>query len=362
MVKKWEIVESKNRFYCDGRCLTGRDIGIFIFALILITITSGLFFGFDCPYLAHRLSPAIPVFAAIIFLSVICFIVRTACSDPGILPRATSDEVLYLERSNITSGPNSVALPGRTIEVQMYTGHVIQLKFCSTCKIFRPPRVSHCSLCDACIANFDHHCPWVGNCVGLRNYRYFYLFLFSLSILCIYILVFNVINIILRAQDKPSFADAIRETPATVVEALICFFSIWSVVGLWGYHTYLICRSVTTNEDIKDTWSSSRRGVTMKNPFSKGNPCLNCFAALCGPLPPSFLDLRATVTPDNNNFIHMVPTQMTNSNNTNETSRYHLDEHDRVNNYQVYSTVDYPYSDRQQQQQQQQQYPPCDYV
>jgi hypothetical protein len=52
------------------------------------------------------------------------------------------------------------------------------------------------------------------------------------------------------AQDKPSFADAIRDTPATVVEALICFFSIWSVLGLWGYHTYLICRSVTTNEDV----------------------------------------------------------------------------------------------------------------
>ncbi|CAF4277941.1 unnamed protein product, partial [Adineta steineri] len=88
---------------------------------------------------------------AILFLSVICFIFRTACSDPGILPRATPDEVLYLERSNITSSPHSVALPGRTIEVQMHTGHVIQLKFCSTCKIFRPPRVSHCSLCDACI-------------------------------------------------------------------------------------------------------------------------------------------------------------------------------------------------------------------
>jgi palmitoyltransferase ZDHHC9/14/18 len=51
-------------------------------------------------------------------------------------------------------------------------------------------------------------------------------------------------------QEKPSFADAIRDTPATVVQALICFFSIWSVLGLWGYHTYLICRSVTTNEDV----------------------------------------------------------------------------------------------------------------
>lgn len=53
-----------------------------------------------------------------------------------------------------------------------------------------------------------------------------------------------------QESSTSTFADAIRDTPATVVEALICFFSIWSVLGLWGYHTYLICRSVTTNEDV----------------------------------------------------------------------------------------------------------------
>ena len=57
-------------------------------------------FCFSCPYLTTRLSPAIPVFAAILYLTVIGFIFRTACSDPGILPRATPDEVLYLERSS----------------------------------------------------------------------------------------------------------------------------------------------------------------------------------------------------------------------------------------------------------------------
>ena len=57
----------------------------------------------------------------------------------------------------------------------------------------------------------------------------------------------------LGSQEKATFADAIRDTPATLVEAIICFFSIWSVVGLWGYHTYLICRSVTTNEDVRCT-------------------------------------------------------------------------------------------------------------
>jgi hypothetical protein len=72
----------------------------------------------------------------------------------------------------------------------------------------------------------------------------------------------------------------------------------------------------------------------MKNPFSKGNPCVNCFSTLCGPLPPGLLDLRAIVTPDDN--IHMSPTRMMNTTNTNNTLRYQVDENGHFTNYVIY--------------------------
>mmetsp|Transcript_24051 Transcript_24051/g.42448 ORF Transcript_24051/g.42448 Transcript_24051/m.42448 type:complete len:322 (-) Transcript_24051:270-1235(-) len=58
--------------------------------------------------------------------------------------------------------------------------------YCLKCDAPKPPRTRHCSTCDKCILGFDHHCPWMNNCIGFHNHRYFLLFLVYLSLGCLY--------------------------------------------------------------------------------------------------------------------------------------------------------------------------------
>ncbi|ROJ29295.1 putative palmitoyltransferase ZDHHC14 [Anabarilius grahami] len=258
--RKWEVFPGKNRFYCDGRIMLARQCGVLPLTIGLIFITSGLFFTFDCPFLVHHLTVFIPVIGGVLFVFVIVSLFQTSFTDPGILPRASPDEAADIERQIDNSGSSTYRPPPRTKEI-LINDQVVKLKYCFTCKMFRPPRTSHCSLCDNCVERFDHHCPWVGNCVGKRNYRFFYAFIVSLSFLTSFIFGCVITHLTLR------------------------------------FHTYLVASNLTTNEDIKGSWSS-KRGEESGNPYTYNNIFTNCCVVLCGPMPPSLIDRRGFLPAD----------------------------------------------------------------
>ncbi|CAF2037640.1 unnamed protein product [Rotaria magnacalcarata] len=60
--------------------------------------------------------------------------------------------------------------------------------FCTWCLVRRPLRSKHCRACQRCVAKFDHHCPWVDNCVGDKTLPYFTGFIFFTPICLLFFL------------------------------------------------------------------------------------------------------------------------------------------------------------------------------
>lgn len=296
---KWEVFPGRNRFLCNGRIVMSNSLSLFYLTIFLILLTCSLFFVYDCPYIYRNVSPIIPIVAVILFIFTMSFFFHTAFSDPGILPRARPDEAACIEQfineqynENGTLQHLRTRPPPRVKDIYV-NNQAVRIKYCFTCLMFRPPRASHCSVCDNCVDCFDHHCPWVGNCVGKRNYRYFYMFILTFSLLCIYVLACSLTHIILLTKEKDVIR-ACEESPASVCVILICFVSVWSILALAGFHTYLIAVNLTTNEDLKGIYN---RDSGQKNPYT-GSMIENCLTTLCSSQNLSLINARVPLTQD----------------------------------------------------------------
>lgn len=328
--KNWQEFQGRNYFCFDGRCMTSKQLGLFIFTVFLIVVNSTSFFIFDCPYIWTHLSPVFPIVDAFIYFLVLGTLFRTSFSDPGIIPRATLEEARDIEKqieiTNAKSGATSYRPPPRTKDIYV-NGQLVKVKYCFTCKIFRPPRACHCSVCDNCVERFDHHCPWVGNCVGSRNYRYFYLFLVFLVIHCCIMFGCIVAHLILDSKID-GFMFSIKNSPASVIVLVVVFFSMWSVMGLACFHTYLIILNMTTNEEIKDSYSKKRTGSDL-NPYRLDSAFANFCLIVCGPSPPSVLHLRKVI--NSNSDFELLPLNATKHNYSDENFDDYSDDNYKSN-------------------------------
>ncbi|XP_037258336.1 palmitoyltransferase ZDHHC5 isoform X2 [Falco rusticolus] len=233
-------------------------------AIFLVGATT-LFFAFTCPGLSLYISPVIPVYNAVVFLFVLANFSMATFMDPGIFPRAEEDE----DKEDDFRAPLY-----KTVEIK---GIQVRMKWCATCRFYRPPRCSHCSVCDNCVEEFDHHCPWVNNCIGRRNYRYFFLFLLSLTTHIMGVFGFGLLYVLYQVEEL----SGVRMAVTMVVMCVAGLFFI-PVAGLTGFHVVLVARGRTTNEQVTGKF---RGGV---NPFTNGC-CKNVSRVLCSSPAPRYL-------------------------------------------------------------------------
>lgn len=149
-------------------------------------------------------------------------------------------------------------------------------QLCVTCKIVRPVRAKHCSTCDRCVEQFDHHCPWVSNCIGKKNKWDFFLFLL-LEVSAMLITGFVTLIRIVTDPTAPSSFGAWLNHAGThhsgALSFLIADCLLFSgVAALTIVQASQISRNITTNEMANAMRYNYLRGPTglFRNPFDHG--------------------------------------------------------------------------------------------
>ena len=138
--------------------------------------------------------------------------------------------------------------------MDIINGRLCKIKYCESCEIYRPPRTIHCSECGCCIERLDHHCPWIGTCIGKRNYKYFITFLWQLFFLISFCIIFSAVHFF--DENLNSFNDegikrhSNRQIISVILLSITLLLSFF-MFFLFGYHQYLLFLNETTNENIK---------------------------------------------------------------------------------------------------------------
>jgi len=97
-----------------------------------------------------------------LFAFTIIFLIMTTMSDPGFI-REGVDFLRLVEEFDAT-------------------------QLCPECQILRTIRSRHCGVCHQCVERFDHHCPWINNCIGVNNHNFFLCYIFTQYALLIHTL------------------------------------------------------------------------------------------------------------------------------------------------------------------------------
>ncbi|TGZ61018.1 hypothetical protein CRM22_008220 [Opisthorchis felineus] len=238
-----------------------RNIGPALIAWFLLLSLTSLYLFFVCWDFSRQTSYALIAVHSLLIFYVVSTFGRATFMDPGYLPIGVPGEKM----TTIEKGAARTVMY-KSVEIN---GIATRLKWCVTCEIYRPPRCSHCSICKHCIDTFDHHCPWLNNCIGRRNYRYFFAFLLSLTLHMVTTFGVSVSFVLMRADRLSTYPVII----AIIVVVLVGLLLL-PVLGLTGFHIFLVSKGRTTNEQV-----TSKYDLDM-NPYNRGC-CINWLHVFC---------------------------------------------------------------------------------
>ena len=204
----------------------------------------------------------------IAFVVGLLLMIRISVLDPGFgINEPKDDDKTAGEQMKSSKGPH----------VTFSKDH--DKHFCFWCQKTRQQGTKHCRQCDKCVAGFDHHCPFLNQCIGEKNYTLFRLLVVIVSIACI-IHVLNGFYLALAGGSHREFIKASIEqhgrfsykTFKQLIALSIAFPFLFTLMfmQLTGYHIFLSCFNLTTYEHVmKRRMKKYQRFMEKKNQSTK---------------------------------------------------------------------------------------------
>lgn len=135
-------------------------------------------------------------------------------------------------------------------------------RYCLLCHVFKPDRCHHCSICNRCVLNMDHHCrnsylAWINNCIGFYNRKLFMLMLFYSLATGYFVLsyfaskTYNTLQVVLETHNFTY--SQMNSTILTLVLFIFCV--ILTKFSL--FHVQLIKKNSTTIESLENNYNQS---------------------------------------------------------------------------------------------------------
>ncbi|OXU27208.1 hypothetical protein TSAR_010831 [Trichomalopsis sarcophagae] len=189
---------------------------------------------------------------------------KAVCSDPGVVPLPQS----RMDFSDIHTGSSG---GDDCDERDDWT-------VCTRCETYRPPRAHHCRICKRCIRRMDHHCPWINNCVGERNQKYFIQFLVYVGTLALYAIALVIVSWVF---DCPQCSNDIAIKQSRILHCVILvlessLFGMF-VIAILIYQFQAILDDETAVERVQGTHS-----------HHKNTHAFTLLAQVCGKSHPIF--------------------------------------------------------------------------
>ncbi|CAG7829020.1 unnamed protein product [Allacma fusca] len=233
----------------NGIIVIGPQIGKVLVALLgFLGLICILIFLYQI--ICSEIGLAVFYFGQFLISLCIIFLFWTSVTDPGVIPRDFNlNQYLYEIRNNNVTPPT-------------------RPRWCRKCHSARPPRCYHCRECDICIRRQDMHLVVGGLCIGSCNFRHYFAFNFSSSILSLYLISVSltlIIKLVHKFSEKVFLrADFSLSCILLFLGAIVLSFPQTGLI-MFVYRLYLLGK----NRTVREEYRAYLRGNDY-NPFDNG--------------------------------------------------------------------------------------------